>query len=64
VKSSFLCIFPAANDRSALENIPPQTQRREIRGEFQEAFSKFVSNLKKVNNCKGYLKAFAYTENT
>jgi hypothetical protein len=42
-----LRIFPAANERSALENIDQQ-QRREFR-EFQKAFTKLASNFKAAN---------------
>jgi hypothetical protein len=48
VTSYSLRIFPAANERSGLENID-QSQRREFLGGFQQAFLKFASNLKKVN---------------
>jgi hypothetical protein len=43
-----LRIFPAANDRLALENIE-QSQIREFTGRFQKAFSKLVSNFKEAN---------------
>ncbi len=43
----FLRIFPATNERSALENIV-QSQRREFWGGFQYAFSKLVSNFKEA----------------
>ncbi len=43
-----LRIFPAANERSGLENID-QSQRREFLGGFQQAFLKFASNFKEVN---------------
>ncbi len=45
---TFLHIFPAANKRSAQENID-QSQKKEFWGGFQEAFSKLVSNFKEAN---------------
>ncbi len=41
-------IYPAANERSALENID-QSQRREFWGGFQYAFLKLVSNFREAN---------------
>jgi hypothetical protein len=43
-----LSIFPAANERSALENLN-QSQRREFLRGFQLAFSNIVINFKEAN---------------
>ncbi len=43
-----LRIFPAANERLALENIDPNTEK-EFWGGIQQAFSNLVSNFKEVD---------------